>query len=804
MPHLLSLLAAFVAVSVGMGVLAAGLFIPSVAALGTASNGTIAAFEEPEDFETTELSQQSVIVDANNVKIATPYDQNRILVKLKKVAPIMQQAQIAIEDSRFYEHGAIDVRGTGRAFFTNLTAGGASQGGSTLTQQFVKLTLQEAALKAGDDAKAADAVRKNYARKIREMKLALIVEETMTKDQILEGYLNLAYYGDQAYGIEAAALHYFGKHASQLDLSQAATLAGVVQMPGTTDPRNHPDVAERRRNVVLDRMAQLGIVTSAEAEAAKVPTVESMLRIRQNAGGTCARSSQPFFCNYVIDYLKKLPALGANEDERMLAVNRGGLKIKTTLRSDWQETIFRELTSVVPSGDPSGVGAAAAVVEPGTGKLLAMVQTSLFNVDTKVPVLADGQPDPQFLLGRTQQSWVSPVAYGGTLGFAIGSTAKVGTIVTALERGWPVDGSVPSKFAGPGKDRAATYLASEYHDECSANVWEVSNDVSEGGGLMSFRHAVAGSVNTAFASSAITLGACDVRQTMTRMGIRQGNGDQITSNPSDIVLGSGSIPPLTLANAYATLAAEGKSCEINPIESITFPNGKALKLPASKCKQVIDPDIARGATELLRGVITSGTGVAAGIGRPAAGKTGTHEGHQQSWFVGFTPQLATAVYVGTPTKAREMDKITIGGRYYSNVFGGTIAAPLWGTIMRSLVAPMPVVSFNPPSATVLYGDRVSVPNVYGRSVGEATAILRDAGFEVTIVGNYASGLPAGAVISTVPAGTAAKGTTIGLQLSTGVPPVAPKPPPPATKPSTSTPSTSPSTTPKPSSSTTKP
>ena len=207
---------------------------------------------------------------------------------------------------------------------------------------------------------------------------------------------------------------------------------------------------------------------------------------------------------------------------------------------------------------------------------------------------------------------------------------------------------------------------------------------------------------------------------------------------------------------------------------------------------------------LLRGVITSGTGGAAGIGRPAAGKTGTHEGHQQSWFVGFTPQLATAVYVGTPTKAREMDKITIGGRYYSNVFGGTIAAPLWGTIMRSLVAPMPVVSFNPPSATVLYGDRVSVPNVYGRSVGEATAILRDAGFEVTIVGNYASGLPAGAVISTVPAGTAAKGTTIGLQLSTGVPPVAPKPPPPATKPSTTTPSTSPSTTPKPSSSTTKP
>ncbi len=799
MPHLMSLLAAFVAVSVGMGVLAAGLFIPGVAALGAASNSTIAAFEKPESFQTTELSQQSVIVDANNKTIATPYDQNRILVKLKKVAPIMRQAQIAIEDSRFYEHGGIDIRGTGRAFFSNVTSG-SSQGGSSLTQQYVKMTLQEAALQAGDEQAALDAIDKNYARKIREMKLALVVEETMTKNQILEGYLNLAYYGDQAYGIEAAARHYFGVHASELDLSQAATLAGVVQQPSTTDPHNYPEVAERRRNVVLDRMAQLGVVTQAQAEQAKRPTVKSMLRIRENAGGTCARSSQPFFCNYVMDYLKRLPQLGANVDERMLAVNRGGLRIKTTLRSDWQATIFKQLTAVVPSGDPSGVGAAAAVVEPGTGKLLAMVQTSVFNVSSKVPTLANGQPDPQFLLGKTQQSWVSPIDYGGTLGFAIGSTAKVGTLVTALEAGWPVNGTVPSKKAGPGLAASAEYLPSEYHDECgSARVWNVSNDFTEGGGVMTFRHAVAGSVNTAFASSAIALGGCKVRATMTRLGMRQGNGDPITENISDIVLGSASVPPLTMANTYATLAAEGKHCDINPIESITYPDGKKVKLPKTKCKQVVEPDIARGATALLQGVITGGTGTGAQIGRPAAGKTGTHTGHQQSWFVGYTPQYATAVYVGTPTKARDMDNILIGGRRYPQVFGGTIAAPLWGTIMRSILADQPVEYFNPPSYLVLNGVQVSIPSVIGRSVAEATAILQASGFQAAVIGNISSTIPFGLVAGMQPSGTAARGTTIGLQLSTGF-----VPPPPSTSSSTSssTSTSSPST--PPSSTTTKP
>jgi len=798
MPHLMSLVAAFLAVSVALGVLAAGLAIPVVGVAGSTSNKAITAFDNiDKTFSTTALSQQSRIVDANNKLIATPYDQNRIVVKLSKVSQIMQKAQIAIEDSRFYEHGALDVRGTARAFFNN-ASGNSTQGGSSLTQQFVKLTLQYEALKKGDEQGAADAVDVNYGRKLREMALAMQVEKQMTKKQILQGYLNLAYYGDQAYGIEAAALHYFNVHASELNLTQAATLAGVVQSPSATDPRNNPTAAQERRDVVLDRMAAVGVISLEQAAAAKKPSVKSLLRIRESEGGNCAKSPEPYFCNYVIAYLKTLPVLGKNVDERNLAITRGGLRIKTTLRMDWNQEIVRDLRSRVPAGDPSGVGAAAAVVEPGTGKLLAMAQTSEYG-QTK---------DNKSTVGLTTQSWVVPTAYGGTLGFPIGSTAKVFTLLTALENGYPVNGSVPAPKAGVGRANAHVFPPNIYKDGCgSPDAWYVSNDYQTRGPTETFRHATANSINSAFAATMISLGGCKVQEMWKRLGAVDGAGKEVYPTPSNLVLGSGSMPPVTLANVYATLAANGKWCPVNPIESITTADGKSLKLPAVKCKQVLQPDIVAGADELLKGVITGGTGTAgirgqAGFYKNAAGKTGTHEGHQQSWFVGYTPQLATAVYVGTPIKQREMDSIVIGGRYYPNVFGGTIAAPLWGTIMKQITATMPDEPFPTPSSKILYGDLIGVPSVIGMSVQNAIFTLRAAGFDAIEGGQVQSTLPYGVVAQTAPAGQAPRGSTIALLTSNGY-----VPPPPPTKPSSSStsPSTSPSTGPtKPSNTPTKP
>ena len=789
MPHLMSLIAAFLAVSVALGVLAAGLLIPVVGAMGSTTTSAITAFDNIDTtFKTTALAQQSRIMDANNKVIATPYDQNRIVVSLKNVAPIMQKAQNAIEDSRFYEHGALDIRGTTRAFFNNAT-NNATQGGSSLTQQYVKMTLQYEALKRGDEQAAQEAIDVNYGRKLREMALAMQVEKQMTKNQILAGYLNLAYYGDQAYGIEAAARHYFNVRAKDLNLTQAATLAGVVQSPGSADPHNAPQAAQERRDVVLDRMVAVGVVSQAQAEAAKKPSVKSLLRIRTREGGNCAKSPEPYFCNYVIAYLKTLPVLGKNVDERNLAITRGGLRIKTTLRMDWSQEMLKDLRSRVPAGDPSGVGAAAAVVEPGTGKLLAMAQTSEYG-QTK---------DNRSTVGKTTQSWVVPKAYGGTLGFPIGSTAKVFTLLTALEAGIPVNGSIPAPKAGVGLAASHIFPTNVYKDGCgSPDPWYVSNDFQTSGPTETFRYATANSINTAFAATMISLGGCKVQEMWNRLGGFDGDGKEVFPAPSNLVLGSGSMPPLTLANVYATIAANGKWCPVNPIESITTSDGKKLKLPATKCKQVLDKDIAAGADVLLRGVIEGGTGTQgvrgiAGFYKPAAGKTGTHEGHQQSWFVGYTPSIATAVYVGTPIRQIEMDNISIGGRYYGNVFGGTIAAPLWGLIMNDVTAGMPAENFPAPSNKVLYGDLIGIPSVIGRSVPDAIAILRSAGFDAIQGGETQSTLPKGVVAQTAPVGLAARGSTIVLLTSNGYVPPPPKPTTSSTSPSNSP--TSPGNTP---------
>ncbi len=785
MPHVLSLFAAFLAVAVALGVLGAGLLAPAVGATGAAATSTVKAFEDlPSEFTASPLSQQSRIVDVHGKTLATPYDENRIIVPLTKVAPIMQKAQIAIEDSRFYEHGGLDIRGTLRALVNNV-AGGSTQGGSSLTQQYVKITLQEKALRNNDKDAAQAAVAETYSRKIQELKYALDLEKTLTKKQILEGYLNLVYYGDLAYGVEAAALHYFGVHASQLNLAQAATLAGTVQAPSATDPHNHPEASQARRNVVIDRMLELGDITKAQAKAAKKKSVPSMLHLKDNQGGTCARSGQPFFCSYVMAYLKQMPQLGANVDERVRNINQGGLLIKTTLNTTWQKRIRKDLTAKVPTGDPSNVGAAASVVEPGTGKVRAMVQTSEFDPTAK-----------KSTVGKTAVNWNVPVEYGGTTGFQIGSTAKMYSVVTALENGIPVDGTVPSKYATTSKP--AIYTQSEVHDKCGIGLkpWPVRNDEPIGGRPLPFDTAISKSVNTAFASLNIELGGCKVRTTMTSMGLRQGNGNEIDPYMAAITLGSNGTPVMTMAESYATLAADGKYCAPSPIESITTNEGKQLKIPGPDCKQVISKQVARGATRLLKGVIDHGTGTGAQLsgGRVSAGKTGTTDDYQQSWFVGFTPQLATAVYVGTPERQHSMKNIKIGGQYYSRVFGGTIAAPLWREIMDMASKGMPKKDFAAPSDKILHGDKVSVPNVIGQSVTSARAALEKVGLRAVEAGQVTSSIGQGLVAATSPSGTARRGDTISLYTSTGyVPPPSPTyTPPPSTTytppPSTSSPS----------------
>jgi membrane peptidoglycan carboxypeptidase len=753
-----------------MGLLAAGLLIPAAGAAGSIATSGVTLFDNlPGDISAAVLAQQSRILDATGKVIATPQDKDRIIVTLKDIAPIMQKAQIAIEDNRFYEHGGVDPRGIARALVSN-AQGGAVQGASTLTQQYVKMTLEAKALRNNNPAAAKAAAARNYSRKLQELKYAVTLEQKMTKDEILAGYFNIAYYGDRAYGIEAAAEHYFSTTAKKLTLAQSALLAGLVQNPSTTDPVHYPAKAQARRDVVLDRMHTLRIITDEDWTAAKAIPVKKMLKVKQPLSN-CAASPHPYFCSYVMAYLETMPELGSSVPERIKNITQGGLTIRTTLDPALQKMALQQLTAKVPVGNNAGIGSAASVVQPGTGRVLAMVQNTTYTTG------AGSQTK-----GLTELNWNADRAYGGENGFQFGSTAKMYAIVTALENGIPVNGTIPSKFATP--TTPAIYTPQEQGKCGSTQDWAVRNDEAIGGTPLPFTVATAKSVNTAFASLVLHLGTPTVRATMTRMGLHSGDGSPIACTPASVTLGAGTTTPLTLATSYATLAAEGKYCPPNPILSITPRGKKPLKLRPRPCKQVIDPDIAKGATRLLTNVITSGTGTGASLGpRPAAGKTGTTDNHYQSWFVGFTPQLATAVWVGTPYRQFRMKNVTLAGTYYGEVFGGTISAPIWQAIMTRASQGMPFRNFNDPSTQILNGSMLTVPDVHGLPASEATQRLTSAGFSVQIDGHVSSNLPQDTVVYTSPSRSVASGTTVYLYLSAGPSPRSPKQP--SSKPSPS-------------------
>lgn len=766
-----------------MGLVAAGLMIPAVGATGTMAKSGVALFDSlPSEFTANPLAQQSRILDAKGNVLATPAEENRIVVPLSKIDPMMQKAQVAIEDSRFFEHGGMDLRGLSRALISNIR-GGDVQGASTLTQQYVKTSLKESALAEGDREKADAAVAKNYTRKLQELKYAVALEEEVSKEQILEGYLNIVYYGDKAYGVEAASRHYFGHSAAKMSVAEAALLAGTVQQPSSTDPVNHPKQAFERRNVVISRMHQLGVITTAQADQAKATPIKSMLRLTYPKT-TCASSPQPYYCEYILAWLKQQPALGKTLPERIKKINRGGLTIKTTLDPVLQAYTLKRVQKKVPADNGSFVGGAATVIEPSTGKVLAMAQSSTFG-DAKMKYSDNGKALLDWN-GATQVNWNVDQKYGGTNGFAFGSTAKMYALVTAMEQGRSANSSVNAPFADTKK--AHTFYPSDVHDDCGfTGPWPVRNDEPIGGNL-ALATATAKSVNTAFAQLVLDLGGCKVRATMNKMGMHQGNGKEISAVASALTLGSDDTTPLTIASSYATLANNGKYCAPRPVESITDPAGKPVKFGVPACKQVIKASSASQVTKLLRGVITNGTGRGADIGRPAAGKTGTTDNHVESWFVGYTPQRATAVWVGTPLTQKRMRGICLD-QCYGDVFGGTIAAPLWRSIMLQAHEGLPWESFKTVQADAASTEGVEIPATYGMTYEQAVAALEKAGFTAYRAGVMNSERAKDTVAGTSPFGTAPKGSSIGVYLSTGVVPAAPKPATPTVAAMTAKPST---------------
>jgi len=668
--------AKFLGVSVLAGALMAGIALPAFGALGLAAKGSVESFDElPATLKTPPLSQRTTILDADGGQIATVYSRDRTVVPLKDMSPYMQKAIVAIEDSRFYQHGAIDLKGVLRALNKNAQSGGVSQGASTLTQQLVKNVAIE---EAGDDpTKVAEATQQTLGRKIKELKYAIQLEEELGKKKILENYLNITFFGEQAYGVEAASQRYFSKHAKDLNVQQAALLAGIVQSPSRYDPVNDATEATKRRNVVLQRMADLGDISQAEADTAKKSPL-GLDPSQPKNGCITAVKGAGFFCDYVREVFLTDPIFGKTREARAKIWNQGGLTIRTTLDPQSQESVQASIKQHVYKTD--AVATAATIVEPGTGKILAMGQSRPYGF---------GKHETQINLSVNQDM-------GGGAGYQPGSTFKPIVAAAAIEGGTPATQSYPSPYKMDYPSPVSICDGKQWRDD-PYKPTELTNENASEHGPYSMKQATAKSINTYYVQLISDIGICPVIDMAKKMGVDRADGAKIRQAPS-IALGTQEMSPLTMANAYATFASRGMYCTPVAIESISQRVGdktKSLQVPKSTCSRAMSEKTADTVTTLLKGVVEDGTGTQAGLSdRPSAGKTGTTDNRYAAWFVGFTPNMAGAVWVGDPAHKRQMKNISIGGVWNEKVYGGQVPGPIWRDMMAGALDGKPVEQFN--------------------------------------------------------------------------------------------------------------
>jgi YD repeat-containing protein len=722
-------------------------FLEANAAFGTAQDLEEQYICDPDDYdlEFPDLSRLSTVYTYDGVLLGELTERNSQPVALSEVPETVVYALLAAEDADFYEHDGIDFSSILRAAVEN-TRSDTFQGGSTITQQVVKQNF------------LTDEV--TIERKICEAVVAAEVERRYTKDQILEFYMNSVFYGENAYGIKAAADEYWGKDLDQVTIAEAAAMVTPIRNPSFYDLRDRPEAVQRARDAVIDQMVANDFISEEEGETAKAEPVtpvepqefesvspQVLIAAREELlndpvyglGETYAERKQALF------------GCPANDTE---CEGGGGLSVTVTVNQEWQEEATRILKSWFR--DATGPTGAIAMVDNETGALRVMASGLEFGDDVE----AGERPYDLVTKGRRQA----------------GSAFKPMALVTALEygaeAGWPITLGTYWDQTSPQR------IECGYPCSPQGDVWTVRNAGGGGSGIRTLESATYSSINTVYAQVSLATGPANIVEMAHRLGI-----DSPLNPVLSIALGTQTVSPFEMAAAYSTIANFGEKVEPYLIERIEDAEGNVIFEHEVMREQVIDRSMAAAVVKTLEKVITQGTATRANIGRPAAGKTGTAQNFRDVWFMGFIPQYTTAVWSGFPDAAVELVDFTVHNdetgqdQYYSRAFGGTLSAPIWKQFMEYITADLPVADFpEDPEGTSAYFrvPTVEVPDVSGLSTSEARTEIQRAGLVANIT-TVASTEPEGTFLgqSPSPGAEISQGKSVTVRYSSGVPPTVP-------------------------------
>ncbi|GMA29764.1 carboxypeptidase [Arenivirga flava] len=761
--------AGFLGFSAVAGLLVAALMTPAIAVTGVAAASTIDIFDELPDFiEITDQSQRTEIYaqqGGQDVQIATIFEQNREEVPLDQMSDAVKQTAVAAEDPHFYEHGGVYLPSVLRAAVGQVT-GGSDAGASTITMQLVRnLLVTESERYASSDPEKAkelyeQATVTTVDRKLAEMKYAISLEQQYSKDEILAAYLNIATFGSNLYGIQTAAQYWFGVNAADLDYNQSATLMAIVQAPTLNLPdREDPAPNDSRRKYVLGNLLEEGYIDQPTYDGIKDVVVPLNIQPVQNG---CMNSTAPYICDYVRKTIENDPTFGESAAERQYNFRTGGYRIYTSIDLDLQGAAQAAMDEYVPKeGSGYRLGSASSGIEPGTGRVRYLVQNKNFNETSNA---GESETSVNF---NTDQN------YGGSTGFQSGSTYKVFVLVDWLKAGRGLNEVVDS--------RRQVYPGSSFANRClgsGVDDWNPKNYTSMAP-YMSVMQATQQSANTTFATMAQQLDMCDITETAEAMGVHRAavaTGDQradangyqaLEQNPAAI-LGTNTIAPLSMANAFATLAANGTHCNPIVIDRMTTSDGTEVEVPQADCQEVLDPTVAQAAIHALKPVLTAGTGTAANVsnGVPLFAKTGTADDYVQNWIAMASSKLATASWTGNISGSTKLN------RQYSNPLG--VSDRILGQYVARDVFRYATEAFGGddwagPTDQALRGDVETVPELVGQDPAAAQALLESLGLRYTLGDPIASTEQAGRVAVTEPGAgaTVSRGTSITVRPSDG-------------------------------------